>query len=277
MSSAYGLTPGSAPFRDTYWNGDAATAAEAFWMWHESLAAPSVPDLDGDDLAAFFEAQHQAVVDAAADSITIVPASVAIAALRYATTGDRRGWLASQVSAASLATDAADRFPDRDALRAFIGLRAAPHALLLADVAGLARFQHERVRALGEAFFLHGRLFGMHADLAAGRVLLTADESGGRPLAVDEISQSPSPEPVRKAVWRRVVWIRDAFARGMPLAAELDRRLARQLRSSVMLSLELLAQLERRDYDISGIKPGLSRFHQIQARIQARFGRTAWR
>ena len=275
VSSAYGLTDGSAPFRESGWRGAKAVAAHAYWSWHEALSDPLVPNLDGADRAAFFEAQRTLVYEDG--DVTVVPPAVWSAVRRVADSPEQRNWLAEQVQAARVLSEPEVSFQTRSELLTFIHQRAASHALLLADLANAARqFQRSRVEALAEAFFLHARLVDMRGDANRARSYFPDEEFAGSGVTFDDLMASPPAEPARKVVWRRIVWIRDAFARGMPLSDELDRGHARQLRTSVLLSLEILSQIERRGYDVGAFKSGLSRYHRAQARIQARFGRTTW-
>jgi len=265
------------PFLAKPWRGEEAGAALAFWLWYKALESPINPDLGAEHRQAFFDSQHDAVLEDG--DVTVAGRDVWQAVRAHATSRRRREWLAEQArSAAAYADDDGLHFADRTALSDFIRRRVVPHARLLADLAGAASgFQGKHVEALAEGFFLESRLRGFMGDLKKRRIFFTDDELADLRLAPEDLAVSPPPERVRKLVWRRIVWARDAFARGMPLADQLDRRFARSLRTHVLTALERLAKLERNKYDVASFDPALSRYHRLQAMFQARFGRTPWR
>ena len=84
-------------------------------------------------------------------------------------------------------------------------------------------------------------------------------------------------EQMRRLLWKQVVRARDAFAHGAPLANEISPRLARGLKRWWMGGLEVLNEIERRDYDLWTKPLELSMRHRAQVFFQARFGRTSFR
>lgn len=275
-ATAFGIGTEAIPFREAPWTGDAEGAASAFWEWHKALAKPLAPALDGTDLDRYFDSQEEAIRSGGTPEV--VEDHVWSRVRPYAEDERVRSLLADQIAGARVLGLPRVSFDDRAHLLNFIDGYIVPHAVLLARLCGASRdFQRPRIAAIGEALFLHARLVGVRKDLAAGRCFYTSQELNELGVTTTALITSPPSEAVRKLVWRRIVWIRDAFARGMPLAEEVPRPIARYLKHAVMLSLEVLAQIERDDYDLGAFEPGLSRYHRAQAWIQSRFGRTAWR
>lgn len=274
-ATTYGMGAETPPFRESPWSGESATAAAAFWGWHKALASPKAPALDGADLDFFFDSQAEAIRGGRKPDL--VEDVIWLPLSKFAKDDRVRSLLAEQIAGARTLVRPAVSFDTRVSLQEFMDGYVAPHAMLLASLCGASRdFQRPRISAIGEALFLQSRLVCTPDDLEAGRNYFVKQELDE--LAIDErdIVASPPSEAVRKLVWRRIVWIRDALARGMPLAEEIPRPIARYLKHVVMLSLEVLAQIERDDFDIGRFEPGLSKYHRAQAWIQSRFGRTAW-
>ena len=274
-ATAFGMGADTKPFCESPWTGEAARTASAFWQWHKAMAEPRAPALDGTDLQRYFDSQEEAIRNGRTPDL--VQEQVWASVRPYAEDERVLSLLADQIAGARILALPTVSFDTRADLQAFIDGYVVPHALLLAILCNASRdFQRPRVAAIGEALFLHSRLVGVNADLKAGRCFFTSKELHELGVTTTAIVSSPPSEAVRKLVWRRIVWIRDAFGRGMPLAEEIPRPTARYLKHVVMLSLEVLAQIERDDYDLGAFEPGLSRYHRAQAWIQSRFGRTAW-
>jgi phytoene synthase len=106
-------------------------------------------------------------------------------------------------------------------------------------------------------------------------VPLTDLEQSG--VTEEQLRQGRVDAAMRRLLWKQAVRARDALARGTPLAAELAPRYGRVMRRWWMEALEVLSEVERRDFDLWSTPLSISPFRRIQARLLARFGRTTFR
>jgi phytoene synthase len=93
-------------------------------------------------------------------------------------------------------------------------------------------------------------------------------------VTVEQLRCGDVDEAVQGLLWKESVRIRDALAQGRPLIATLSLRRRFFLKRFWMGALELLKELERRDYDLWSEPLGLSFFRRVQVYVQTLFGRT---
>jgi len=262
------------PFVEDPWRGAQKEAARALWDWRRALFRPHA-GAAFESAGATFEAEARKAE--AGRMLALVPADVARAAYRACEAeGLPRERLADQVRAARRFGTKV-RFADAAELRAFSDLWAGSHALLLAAMAGAkGGWQRPWIKEMAFGFFLTGRLAALHRDLARDWFFFPLADLERAGIAVEDFREGRTDEKTKRVLWKQVVGARDAFAQGRPLIEELEPRYARSLKRWWHGALEVLREIERRDYDLS--RPlGLSRRHRLQAYLQAMVGRSIFK
>lgn len=231
------------PFFDDPWRGDEKEAAQALWAWRGALAEARGTLAEFEIAAGRVESGHEPE--------QLVPEEVAKAALvvcrQYALPLDA---LAAQVRAAAHLQSAV-RFGTRAELHVFVQNWAVAHGRLLARLAGVTlRAQQPLVDELATGFFLTSCLAQLPRDLARDHLFIPLDELEQAGVALDQLRAGVADEPVRRLLWKQDVRARDALAQGQALARDLDGRQRRAFKRAWLGALELLNQIDRRDYDV---------------------------
>ncbi len=264
------------PFYDDGWTGVQREAAHAFWHWHLALTSPMSATHDAPGFGAFFEEEKRRA--AAGQPVCVIPGAVADAAYAACSAYDLPlEHLAAQVGAAG-AFAGPLRFAEGGDVLHFIAQWVVPHGRLLAGLAGKTRsWQLPLVDELCRAFFLTGRLAALPEDLTRDHLFIPEADLGQMGVSFTQLRAGEVDENVRRLLWKQVVRARDAFAQGQPFARELDGRPARAFKRAWHGALELLNEIERRDYDLWSAPLSLSAFQRVLVRYQALFGRAAFR
>lgn len=262
------------PFYQSPWPRALRKDAQALWDWHAALARADAPALDGSDLTAFFEAEREKA--AAAEPLHSIPDDVSQRAYAACTEHELpRDLLVRQVMAARELQEPL-RFAEAADLDRFIAAWATPLGLLLAQLAGVGHSWQERhIHELARGFFLAGRLAALPRDLERGQLFLPEKELEQSGVTLDQLRAGQVDENLRRLLWKQSVRIRDALAQGQALVDELPRRYRSALKRYWLGALEILNEVERRDYDLWGEPFQLSLFRRIQVRLQAFLGRAA--
>lgn len=262
------------PFYDQ-WSGRLRPAAHALWAWHSALTDPEPVGVDGTEAAidAFFDDERERAE--AGDPMRLLRDEVWTAAYAACEEHDLdRSLLGAQVEAAR-ALYGETRFETSAALRDFVGLWAVPHGRLLAGLAGIemsVRLRHADELARG--FFHLGRLLALPQDVTRGRLFIPLDTLRQKGVSVDQLRAGTVDERVQGLLWKESVRIRNALAQGRPLISNLSLRRRFSLKRFWVGALELLTELERRDYDLWGEPVELSLFRRIQVYVQTVLGRS---
>ncbi len=264
------------PFSEASWPKSLRDDARALWDWHLALTRPDVPALDGSDLLAFLEAERSRAEEG--KPLRIVPESEAQAAYRVCEKHlISRTHLGSQIVGSRVFAEPA-RFDTAAALHTFIGSWAVAHGTALAGLAGAAHsWQLPFVGRLATGFFLTGRILNLPTDMKQDRLFIPLADLEQHRVSEDRLRQGEVDESVRKLLWKQLVRARDAFAQGLPLAREVSPRTGRTVKKWVLGALEVLNEVERRDYDVWS-KPVILRADQrFLVALQSRFGRVTFR
>lgn len=249
------------PFYTSPWPRQKREAAHALWHWHSGLTTPQAPRLDGQDLTAYFEAEKEKA--AAAEPLKVLPEGVWRAAYAACDEHDLPlALLAQQVGAARRLKQEQLRFETTRRLGTFLRRWALPHGLLLAKLAGAGHSWQERsLFELVRGFFMTGRLLHVPRDVRAGHLFLPEDDLDQYGVSAETLRDGPADgqppsEAVQRLLWKQTVRARDALAQGQQaLAKELPRRYGRGLRQYWLGALDVLHQIERRDYNVWHSKP----------------------
>lgn len=265
------------PFYDQ-WSRGRRPAAHALWAWHSALANPQPPGTNGTEAAveAFFDEERQRAEDG--DPLRLLREEIwsnAYAACdEY---GLDRSLLAAQVEAARVLYGET-RFETSAALKEFVGRWAVPHGRLLAQLAGVdmaIRLRHADELARG--FFHLGRLLALPRDVQQGRLFIPREALERKGVTVEQLRDGAVDEAVQGLLWKESVRIRDALAQGRPLIPNLSLRHRFALKRFWVGALELLKELERRDYDLWRGPLDLSLFRRVQVYLQTLLGRSVSR
>lgn len=184
-----------------------------------------------------------------------------------------RAWLAKQVGAAQHLQGSV-RFETNADLKAFVQAWAIPHGRLLGGLAEAnTTWQVRYLDELARAFFHLGRLLTLPHDLSEGRLFLPLEDLRRNRVSVQQLRDGGVTEGVRKLLWKESIRIRDALAQGQPLLKELGFWHRMMLKRWWIGALEVLQEIERRDYDLWSRPPTLSLFRRLQVYLQVVFGR----
>ena len=96
-------------------------------------------------------------------------------------------------------------------------------------------------------------------------------------MSREQLAEGRVDESMKRLLWKQTIRARNAFALAEPLALELPRRKAGAFKRWWLGALEALHEISRREYDVWTRPVALSARSRMQVRIQARFGRTAFR
>ncbi|PSQ85408.1 MAG: phytoene synthase [Bacteroidetes bacterium QH_2_63_10] len=265
------------PFYDQ-WSARLRPAAHALWNWHSALAEPEPVGINGTGEATdqFFEEERERAE--AGDPMRLLPEDVWKGAYKACEEhGLDRTLLAAQVTAARVLCGKT-QFETADALKDFVGLWAVPHGRLLAGLAGLDMSVHLRYAdELARGFFHLGRLLALPRDVAHGTLFIPLDTLRRKDVTVEQLREGRVDENVRGVLWKESVRVRDALAQGQPLIANLSLRQRFALKRFWVGGLELLRELERRDYDLWTDPLDLSVFRRAQVYMQILLGRSVSR
>jgi phytoene synthase len=265
------------PFYDD-WSSAREADAQALWHWHSALAAPAPPGSNGtaERPASFFEEEGERA--AAGEPLRLLDEAVWREAFRVCRERDLdRGLLAAQVRAAARLQGRV-RFEAAGGLDDFVRSWAVPHARLLAGLGEADRtWQVPMVDELARGFFYTARLVTLPADLERGRLFVPMDDLDQAGVSVDQLRAGTVDEQMRRLLWKQTVRIRDAFAQGHGLIDELPFRLRYALKRWWLEALEVVNEVERRDYDLWREPIELSFFRRLQVYLQTAFGRAGGR
>lgn len=258
------------------WPRSLAPAAEALWNWHASLTDPMTVGGDGtvSMVDGYFDDERERAENA--EPMRMVREEVWRRAYAAVEQHDLdRSLLASQVDAARRLHGAV-RFETASDLETFVRAWAVPHARLLAGLAGAARsWQVPYVDELARGFFYAGRLMCLPGDLGRGRLFVPLSDLQQHDVDLDDLREGTVSEQVRRVLWKQSIRVRDALGQGQPLLKELPFRYRINLKRWWLGALEVLNELERRDYDLWSQPLELPAYRRFQVYLQTVFGRAS--
>lgn len=257
------------PFYDE-WFGGRQAAARALWHWHSALVGPTVPaDASVDP---FFDKERARAE--AGEPLRVVPEETWSDAYEACEEFDLNlDWLGAQVEAARLLVGTT-RFETADRLDTFVRLWAAPHARLLAHLAGVTNsVQMSWVDELARGFFHLAHIVTLPGDLARDRLFVPLEELRQYGVSVDQLRTGPATEQVQRLLWKQTVRVRDALQRGRALADDLSFRQGYALLWYWHGALTLIKELDQRDFDLWSAPIRLSTLRQIEIYLLMVFGR----
>ena len=262
------------PLAPPVWPKALRDDVEALWVFHHALSTPILSDRGRRDRSAYFASEAEKAGNAV--PLYVVEGLVWGGAYEVCEKHDLPlKWLADQVRGAHKLSYSITRFKTPADVDAFISLWAKPHALLLARLAGAGHsWQEEAVGELARAFFITARLTLLSEDLRErDRLFIARSDLEDAGVTVEQLRAGEINPNVRKLFWKQSVRVRSALAHAQPLIKEVPRRYRGPLKRAWLGTLEVLHELERRDYDVwSGPPVRLSVFRRTQVWLQALLG-----
>lgn len=265
------------PFYDD-WPGTEREAAQALWHWHSALAHPQPVGGDGlpGAIDQFFE--EETARAERGEPLRLVRESVSTAAYAVCDAYDLdRSDLAAQVRGAQR-LEGVVRFDTAAGVKEFIRSWVFPHAHLLAGLHGYGySWATRKVEELGRGFFHLARLAGLPQDLAEDRLFLPLDELERADVSIRDLRDGNVDEGIRRLLWKQSVRVRDALGQGQPLLRELSLLHRLHAKRWWHAALELLNEIERRNYDVWTEPVRLSGWRRAQVLVQTVFGKASAR
>ena len=114
-------------------------------------------------------------------------------------------------------------------------------------------------------------------DVVEGRFFITETDLVQHGVSREQLLEGRVDESMKRLLWKQTIRAKNAFALAEPLALELPRSKAGAFKRWWLGALEALHEIRRREYDVWTRPIALSARSRMQVRIQARFGRTAFR
>jgi phytoene synthase len=265
------------PFGGRPWSPAKREAAASLWDWHDALGR-TVGVAAGSSHGDEYDGEREYLLVLASKPIAMLPAELSESA--YAACQHHHLSLEDLARQARAADGfrPGHRFTTVADLEAFAGEWAIPLGRQLSALAGIrSAWQLAHVDAFCRAIFHLRHLVGLPLDLGRDRLFLPLDELERFSVEEAMIAAGKPTEGVRRVLWKHSVRIRDAFAQARPLARDLPRRYSRHFRSWWTTGLELINEIERRDFDVWSKPVSLSLYHRAQSAFQARFSRVSFR
>lgn len=170
------------------------------------------------------------------------------------------------------------RFLDTPDLDGFLEDWAVPFARLLAGLLGFdRRWDRVHVDELGRGFFFVGRIMELPADLEDDRLFIPEADLDQTGVTVGQLKKGDIDENMRKLLWKQSIRARDAMGQGQGLIRDLPLRYRFLLKRWWIGALEMLNEIERRDYDVWTEPPELSWVRRAQVNLLTVFGKAATR
>ncbi len=258
------------------WSSSLREAAQAFWHWHLDLADAVSADTFDAKTDAFFEAEQQRAQ--AGEPMRLVREPVWDAA--YAACERHRlarDLLAAQVDGVRRLQGRV-RFADTPDLDGFLETWAVPLGRLLAGLLGLDRkWDRVYIDELARGFFFVGRLMALPDDLENDRLFIPKADVEQTGVTLDQLRQGIIDENMRKLLWKQSIRARDAMGQGQGLIRDLPLRYRLLLKRWWIGALEMLKEIERRDYDVWSEPLELSWMRRTQVNLLTVFGKAATR
>lgn len=251
------------------WSRRRRPAAQALWHWHSALVEPRVPSIVSPE--DYFDEERERAK--AGEPLRVMEEETWSEAYdacdNYNLDLDLLG---AQVEA-SRVLHGETRFETSSQLERFVRLWALPHARLLARLGGVTNsVQIGWLDELSRGFFHFARLVSLPDDLARERLFIPLEEVQQAGVSVEQLREGRVDEGVQRLLWKQSVRIRDALAQGRSLVRDLGFRQRYALKWYWLAILEVLQELERRDYDLWSEPLELSLFRRTQVYLQTVFG-----
>lgn len=257
------------PYYAVGFSGAQRRAAQAFWDWHAvTTEAPPTWQKYATEALRTLILEARPVPD--------VPDALTQRLYRHAhEQGIPLEVFAQQVESA-VGKGQELRFSTYQALERFMqhGVCRLSEALMhLLDMAN--RFQLPQAQSFARALFLISRLMRLPQDVRRGRLFIPLDALAKYGIEEHRLFRGEVNEALRRVLWRLTVRARDELAQAEPLAADLPWRARGVYKRYWIGGLDVLARIERRDFDVWSNPIQINRVDRFRIRLQALFNRSA--
>lgn len=262
----------------TDWSRSLRDAGQALWQWHLRLLEVQPPSPNGTRTAtgAWFDEDQQRALHG--EPLRLLREPVWRAAYRVCEEHELSLKLLSDQIGAAKTLMGPVRFDDKQALDVFVRRWAVAHGRLLAGLADATHtWQIRPVDELARGFFFVGRLMTLADDLQRDQLFIPLSDLEQTGVSVEQLRAGDVDEQVRRLLWKQSIRARDALGQGQGIIRELPRRQRFALKRWWHGALEMLSEIDRRDYDVWSEPPELSLFRRMQINLQALFGKAAGR
>ncbi len=262
------------PFIDAPWSADQKEQFEFILQWRRTLQQLSPAESDASALKSAFEAEADQLI--AGESTSLLPKAVVDnMKLRAQRDGLPLEWFASQVRVAHRYYHPM-QFATGKELKEFLTASVVAQGKLIAKLADVAHgWQLPQVSDLATAFHLVDKLVNLPAEMEKGRLYIPLSDLEQAGVTVDEIEKGVVDARTQKLLWKQIIRIRDAFAQGQPLVKEVPRKFRRTFKKNWLTGLELVGEIERRQYDLWSEPIVLSKIQKFQIAILSIIGKGA--
>jgi len=137
------------------------------------------------------------------------------------------------------------------------------------------RFQLPQAQAFARALFLISHLMRLPHDVQRGRLFIPLDALVNYGIEEHRLFRGEVNESLRRVLWRLTVRARDELAQAEPLAADLPWRVRGTYKRYWIGGLDILARIERRDFDVWSNPIQIGRVDRFRIRLQSLFSRSA--
>ncbi len=261
------------------WPGALRPHVQALWDWHSGLLeAPPVTRNGQSAVDASFFAEEKARAREG-KPLRLLREDIWKPAYRVCAEHDlSRTHLADQIDAAQQLQGRV-RFDDTPALNRFVRHWVVAHGRLLGGLAGMdQKWNRSKLDELARGFFFVGRLIRLPRDLERDWLFIPVDNLEQSGVSIDQLRDGRLDDNVRRLLWKQSVRARDAMGQGQPLIPTVEEwRLRFVLKRWWLGALEMLSEVERREYDLWSAPIKLPLFRKTQVYLQAIFGKATMR
>lgn len=266
------------PFYDD-WPGALRPHVQALWDWHSGLLhAQPITSNGQTSVGADFFAEEQERVQAG-EALRMLREDVWKPAYRVCYEHDlSRGYLADQIEGVQKLQGRV-RFADTPELNTFVRQWIVSHGRLLGGLAGVdQKWNLNKLDELARGFFFVGRLLQLPHDLKRDRLFIPVDNLEQSGVSIEQLRAGTVDDNMRRLLWKQSIRARDAMGQGQSLIPDVPgRRLRFVLKRWWLGALEMLSEVERREYDLWSAPIELSLFRKTQVYLQAFFGKATMR
>ncbi|MFK7846427.1 MAG: squalene/phytoene synthase family protein [Rhodothermales bacterium] len=168
------------------------------------------------------------------------------------------------------------RFETGGELKQFLQGSVIPRGTLIAKLADVGHtWQLKQVSDLSTAFFLVNKLLNLKAELAKDRLYIPLADLEQANISINDLKEGRDSPQMQKMLWKQIIRVRDAFAQGQPLLKEVPRKFRRSFKKNWLTGLELVGEIEKRNYDLWSEPITLSGIQKFQINVLTFIGRGA--
>ena len=262
------------PFEDAPWSSEQQILFQFILKWSRALKKISVEEKDPDILKKMFADEAVSVEEHLTGNL--IPQSLVDELKLHADQADLPlAWFASQIKG-SYRYYSPVSFASGKELKDFLADTVVAQGKLVAKLIDVAhRWQIPQVTDLATAFFLVRKLVNLKDELAEGRLFIPLADLEQAGVSMEDLKLGNNNPQMQKMLWKQIVRVRDAFAQGQPLVKEVPRKFRRTFKRNWLTGLELIGEVEKRNYDIWTAPIELTKTQNFQITVLSFIGKGA--